>query len=372
MARIVQIIGSGRPGGGTTAVLSLSRLLAAEGNQVIIFTHKDSYLSEQAATAGLDKVGFDFSRRRRTVSIATRISQQLQRLDPAVVHAHGARAALPAALIPRRNGWRFVYTVHGFHFLQKPPILRQLARSAEALCISRADCTVLVSDGDFAIAQRLGLLRRSKEFRLIKNAVTVDCDHEQSDKLYDIGFLGRLDKIKNPLLLIDVLKALRPLRPTLCFIGGGELESALKARIDREVLGTQVTLHGECSRPEALRVAASCRVLVLPSHKEGHPVALLEAMHLGLPVVASDIPGIKEIVVDGETGYLVPALDIAAYVNRLTRLLADASLRHRMKENAQRRVQRDYSVSSMLDRHLEVYAQRRAYQRERVQENAWL
>jgi glycosyltransferase involved in cell wall biosynthesis len=371
MARIVQIIGTGRPGGGTTAVLSLSRLLAAQGNEVVIFTQENSYLLEQAAVARLDAVGLDFSRRRNTVRIAAHILRHLQQLKPTVVHAHGARAALPTALIPRRNAWQFVYTVHGFHFRLKPPILRRLARRAEVLCIARADCTVFVSDGDFSVATQCSLLRRSREHRIIKNAVSVDCDDVQADKVYDIGFLGRLHRQKNPLILIDILKALLPLRPTLCVIGGGELEGALQSRIDQEGLGNQVSLHGECSHREALRMASSCRVLVLPSREEGHPIALIEAMHLGLPAVASDIPGNNEIVVDGETGYLVPASDVAAYADRLTRLLSDADWRRRMKDNAQQRAVRDYSVSRLLDAHLEIYA-RREFARGHAPASVWL
>ena len=90
---------------------------------------------------------------------------------------------------------------------------------------------------------------------------------------------------------------------------------------------------------------SACNVLLLPSRSEGHPITLIEAMHLGLPAVASDISGSNEIIVDGETGYLVPAQDVPAYAERLTRLLADAALRRRMADNAQRRVlAEEYSV----------------------------
>jgi glycosyltransferase involved in cell wall biosynthesis len=126
-------------------------------------------------------------------------------LAPLAVHAHGARAALPTALAAR-GAWRFVYTVHGFHFPLKPPVVRQVARSAEAFCIARADCTVFVSDGDVALAMRSRLPPASGKFRLIKNAVDLECDVLDTSKRYDIGFAGRVHPQKNPLILVDILK----------------------------------------------------------------------------------------------------------------------------------------------------------------------
>jgi glycosyltransferase involved in cell wall biosynthesis len=356
MARVVQILADGRPGGGTTVVLNLSRQLAAQGTDIFIVTQRNSYLAAEASVAGLTVIELDFSSRIRTPLLAAQISSLLHQLDPSIVHAHGARAGLPVSLIPRRGARRFVYTVHGFHFLHKPPVLYRLARSAEAFCIARADCTVFVSDADFAISKGSHLLRRSRAQRVIKNAVTVDPSSMAGPKVYDIGFLGRLHSQKNPLLLIDILKAMRPLRPSLCVIGGGALETELRSRIIREGVDGQVTLCGECGRATALKILSSCRTLVFPSRWEGHPLALIEAMHLALPVVASDIPGNDEIVVEGETGYLVSKHDAGAYAHHLKRLLGDPVLRSSMATRAQRLATEDYSIGRMLGDHLDLYA----------------
>lgn len=200
MARIVQIVADGRPGGGTTAALGLSRLLAERGNDVSVFTQKDSYLLEQAAIFGLQPIGLDFSRRRRAISTGRYIGEQLKRLAPATVHAHGPRAALPAALIAR-GAWQFVYTVHGFQFRLKPPVASHMARSVEAFCIARADYTVFVSDADLSLAMRSRLLPKSGKFRVIKNAIDMNCGALPGAKRYDIGFVGRLHPQKNPLIL---------------------------------------------------------------------------------------------------------------------------------------------------------------------------
>jgi glycosyltransferase involved in cell wall biosynthesis len=255
----------------------------------------------------------------------------------------------------RPRSYRLVYTVHGFHYLAKPPGAFHLGRAAEAFCMRQADCTNFVSDGDRGIAQVHGLLGKARSHRTIKNAVTVEPGLGNAPKRHDIGFLGRLTYQKNPLVLVDILQALRPLKPTLCVIGGGVLEAELAARVAAAGLAGQVTITGEQGRADALRLAATCRTLLLPSRWEGHPIALIEAMHLGLPVVASDVAGNNEIVIPGETGFLAPLDDAGAYAAHLARLLGDPGLARQFSANALQRVARDYSTSKMVGEHMAMY-----------------
>ena len=355
MSRLIQILADGRPGGGTTAVLTLTRLLAEQASQMTIATQAHSYLAREAGAAGQVVAGFNFSRRSRTPQLSLELARLFRRSDPTVVHAHGARAALPAVLASMPMSHRFIYTVHGFHFPHKAGVARSLARAAEAFCISRADCTVFVSDADREIARSAGLLGRSQSHCVIKNAVFLEPAATVSRKLYDICFVGRLHPQKNPLILVDILKAMQPMRPTLCIVGGGELAGQLEARVHGEGFADQVLFKGECDRLQALQLLSSCRALVLPSLWEGHPITLVEAMHLGVPAVASDISGNDEIVRNDETGILVTPTDANAYSERLTRLLADDVLRARLAAAGMREADRQYSPKRLLDEYLQVY-----------------
>ncbi len=213
---------------------------------------------------------------------------------------------------------------------------------------------MLVSDADYAVAKRLHLLRLSRAQSVIKNAVSVN-GQMAIDKQYDIGFVGRLHFQKNPLILVDILKAMRPARPSLCVIGGGDLAEELETRLVQEGLREQVHLTGECDRTRALHLLSACRLMVLPSRWEGHPIALIEAMLLGIPAVASDISGNNEIVVDGQTGYLVPPTDVNGYADRLLELLEDDSLRARMEVDARAIAARDYSLDRMVTAYRAIY-----------------
>jgi hypothetical protein len=132
---ILEIVGDGSIGGGTTAVLNLAVGLADRGVSVAIATQRDSYLAAEAQAAGLRTLGLDFGRRRNTLRLAHALGQSLEEIGGGVVHAHGARAGLPAALIPRSRRTAFVYTVHGFHYANKPFGIRQVARSVERFCM---------------------------------------------------------------------------------------------------------------------------------------------------------------------------------------------------------------------------------------------
>jgi glycosyltransferase involved in cell wall biosynthesis len=355
VSKIVHILGEGRPGGGTTIVLGLSRALAASGHRVTIIAQSRSLLIEKAAAEGFEVREIDFARRSLAIVSAKKLAQQLRQLSPAIVHAHGARAGLPCALAVRRSAAKFIYSVQGFHFRHKPQPLQTLAWGAEAFCMSRADCTVLVSQGDRRIAEQSGLLNFARAWQVINNAVAVDPALREMPKAYDIGFLGRLHYQKNPLILVDILKALRPLTPSLCVIGGGDLAEDLRNRLATEKLLGQVALKGELGSADALCLLAKCRLLLLPSRWEGHPFVVMEAMQLGLPVVASNIPGTNEIVRDGKTGFLVSADDPTAFAERIAQLLQGPELIERMGREGQELAANECSVERMAQAHFQLY-----------------
>jgi glycosyltransferase involved in cell wall biosynthesis len=109
---------------------------------------------------------------------------------------------------------------------------------------------------------------------------------------------------------------------------------------------------------ELERLYARAAVVVLPSHREGLPLCVLEAMAHGRPVVASAVGGIPELVEDGVTGFLVPAGDVRALRAALDRLLADPVLRRRLGREARRRVAQRCSRDRVVAATMDVYAAR--------------
>ena len=352
---VLHLVGDGLAGGGTTIVLQLARGLAERGLSVTVGSQKESYILEQAAKQGLPVLPLDFTSRRNMVQITRALRSYLRAHPGTVVHAHGARAGLPASLLPGASHAGLFYTVHGFHYGDKPDGLRHLAMAAERFCISRADAVAFVSQHDAELAQKARLLPHGAVTRVIHNGAAPVPSVPQA-RTFDIAFLGRLHVQKNPSILPNILEALRPARPSLCIIGSGDLEPALRNQVERAGLQEQVTFLGALDHAGALAALAQARIMLLPSLWEGLPVSVLEAMHRGIPVVASDVPGTDELVIDGGTGYLVPTQDAQAYAERIARLLADAALRARFGAEAIMRAREHFTIDGQLTAHVAFYA----------------
>ncbi len=167
-------------------------------------------------------------------------------------------------------------------------------------------------------------------------------------------FVGRLVEKKGLAVLLEALRSV-PLGWSLDVVGDGPLRGELEAR----AAGLPVRFLGQATKDDLARSYAGCDLLVAPSvpaasgDQDGLPVALLEAMSAGCPVVASRLAGIDEAVVDGETGLLVPPGDAAALAAALTRLLGDRALRDRLGAAASARAD-DYSVAALGRRYTDL------------------
>jgi glycosyltransferase involved in cell wall biosynthesis len=357
--RVVHVNGDGRPGGGTTVVLNLASALATNGFESVIVGQHDSYLMDQARKTGCSAVGMDFGRRARSLRSALQVRRRLRELAPALLHVHGARAGPPIALSFEWTRIPTIYTVHGLHFHHKAGFGHAPGRAAESMCFRCARETVFVSEGDRKCAQREGILHHARRHSVLVNAVpplaTSIVAQAGGRKTHDIVFLGRLEPQKNPFLIADILVGLRPFRPSICIVGGGGLEGDLRRRIGSLGLAEQVTWCGPLEHDSALRQAALARLMLLPSLWEGHPLSVIEGMQLGLPVVASNVPGTDEIVVDGDTGYLVSSTDVGSYAARIRALLLDDRLRERMGKAAAMRIAAHFSYGEHVGRHVELY-----------------
>lgn len=170
-----------------------------------------------------------------------------------------------------------------------------------------------------------------------------------------IGAVGRLDAQKGHGVLLEALAKLRTRYPARCvIIGDGPKHAALEAQIRRLSLEKAVWLLGE--RDDVTAWLSSLDVFALPSLWEGLPNALLEAMGLGLPVVASAVDGIPEVVADGVNGLLVSPSQPTALAKRLAELAADPALRARLGQQAQRTVFERFSLARMIGEYEAVYA----------------
>jgi glycosyltransferase involved in cell wall biosynthesis len=167
-----------------------------------------------------------------------------------------------------------------------------------------------------------------------------------------VGAIGRLDEQKGVDRLVAAAEQTAQVH--LLLVGDGPERAALEARAAVLGLTDRVTVTGWTDR--ATDYLSSLDVLALSSDYEGLPLVVLEAMHAGLPVVASDVGSVAEAVAHEQTGLLVPAGDEAALAAALARLRDDPGLRHRLGEAGRRRAAEQFTVEQMVTGYLQVYA----------------
>lgn len=158
-------------------------------------------------------------------------------------------------------------------------------------------------------------------------------------------FVGVLDERKGIMTLVESARRIATKFPRLHYAvmgADGGLEEAVREAIGRHGLENRFALLGRIENPQPLMQGAD--LAVMPSVADSFPLVAHEAMHLGLPLVATDSGGVAELLEEGITGRLVPVGDAAAVANSLAELAQDEGLRRRMGEAARRRIRSRFSV----------------------------
>lgn len=252
-----------------------------------------------------------------------------------------------AAVVLHIHGGRFDAFLDGL-----PKSLLGLARWVAR----RANVVIALSESwQDRLTQRLPGAR----IAVIKNGVPVQTVSRRSSagEVVRILFLGKLSGDKG---VWEMLAAMPDVSPqAVLLLAGGDEEPGMRMQVEAAIrsrgLEHRVQLLGPVVGAAKADSLAKADIFVLPSHAEGLPVALLEAMAAGLPVVATPVGAIGSVVADGEHGRLVPVGDAKALSGALTALAEDPALRTRMGQAARARCTEVFSIESTVDAYMRVY-----------------
>jgi glycosyltransferase involved in cell wall biosynthesis len=282
---------------------------------------------------------------RATVALA-RLVRELQ---PDIVHLHSAKAGAIgrlASLRHRRPRWYF--SPHGLSFLQSssPGRVHGVYLALERLLALTPAAIIACSRSEGALVERY--LRRRP--LLVPNGIPLDVVPSHTacaGKGLRVGTAGRITPARHPELFVRIARRLTCEQLRFVWLGGGSPENeAMLAEA-----GVEVT--GWLPHAKLLEAMARLDIYLQPSRWEGLPVAVMEAMASGLPVVATDIVGNRDLVQHGRTGWLGASED--ELVEGVQRLADDAPLRLRCGSEARQRVQHEHSTDSMIRRLYEAY-----------------
>jgi glycosyltransferase involved in cell wall biosynthesis len=357
---ILHLSSTSGPGGAEMIVSRLAGALDRSRFRSVVCLYWPGWLKEQCERQGIEthvlEIGgmFDFGWVRNACRLVRREGISL-------IHAHEFTGNTYGSLVAKLAGVPLVATVHGKSYYSE-----QCKRRLAYRAVSRVATMVAVSeDLKRFITGTVGV--PAGRIKVIYNGQEILPQIRQEEKARlrgefglgenesVVGVVGSLYPVKGHEYLLAAVPQVLKTHPRTKFliVGRGDLDAPLKEEVKRAGLEKQVRFLG--FREDVAALLSLMDIFVLPSLSEGLSIALLEAMAAGIPVVATNVGGNPELVVDGETGYSVPPRDADALAAKLRLLLGDKCLAKKLGENGQKRVQQKFSLQAMADNYQELY-----------------
>jgi glycosyltransferase involved in cell wall biosynthesis len=361
--------GYGQP----TAVFLLARALQERGHEVTVASPPGSVLEQRSDHAGIETFSqARFLRLKNLLSTASDIRALRRHLisnRPDIIHTNGSQDTWAMALARRPLSPRIplVMSRHNSMLVHGGFSNRWLYGSAldHLVLTSSAIQTQYRSlvDQGVITAERMTVIHPPFDLAVFDRAYDRSLLHRELSLAPDtpiLGLVGRLHVDKGHRILIRALPAVLARHPRVhtVFIGSGESdeEAALKTEVTQAGLAERVTFLG--FRPDIADITASLTISVLPTTgTDSSPTVLKEALCLTVPVVAADTGGVREVIDDGETGYVVQKHDHDGLAQALIRLLDDPERSHAMAQEGARRVRERFSPQACAIRHEQLYKQ---------------
>jgi glycosyltransferase involved in cell wall biosynthesis len=357
--RIAHLIESDGPGGAERVVAQLAAGLQSGGAENVVFlpAHGEGWLAEQLRGSGVAIETFHVDRP-VSPSCARALTAAFRRHRITVAHSHEFSMAVYGAWAAWRSHVPHVITMHGGRYYAGRFRRRLALRTAVGL----SGKTVAVSAPlARALADDLSLSRSSVE--IIPNGVP----HRRPDRITLrqelrlppearlIVSVGNLYPVKGHAYLIDAMTRLAGRHPSLhvAIAGRGDLQDDLAAQACAAGIGHRLHLLGLRSDVSAILAAAD--IFVLPSVSEGLPLAVLEAMFAGCPIVASNVGEIATVLDEGQAGVLVEPANAPALAAAIDGLLNDPKRAATLGRRAASRAVAEYDLSRMVRRYASVY-----------------
>jgi glycosyltransferase involved in cell wall biosynthesis len=348
-------------GGAERQILLLLSHLAGGGHSAYLLCFHDRELAARARALGIPTLVLA-ARPALSLRNARLIGALLAREQIPVLHVHGYKAAAHALLARRHAAFSVVRTEHGGMEAQNANPLRNLKprlfRAVENLATRLLRGHVVYVTRD--LARQAAQQHAGVASSVIVNGVEPIGVHAPPPELargaghWNAVVVGRLEPVKGIEFAIRALaNACVPQRVRLWIVGDGPLRAELES-LARSLL-PEGRVHFAGFRRDAVSFIANADALLMPSLHEGLPYTLLEAIGAGVPVVASDVGGLAEVLVNERSALLVPVGDVAKLATAIARLATDQGLARALASHATETVGREHTAQKMGDAYLELY-----------------
>lgn len=369
-------------GGAQEYVFTLATGLPSDKYDVFVICGEGRALPDKLSEKNIRVIKLDTLRRDISIKNEWRNFLTLFRLikqeKPDVLHLNSPKAGGMGAVIGRLLGIKkIIYTAHGWSFNEnRAPIQKFLIMAFSWLTVMLCHKVIVIAEREKKQAQKMLFVSNNKII-LIRNGINkidfldretarkeliskaVFCNPDMTDLqravLDDSVWIGTIAELhKNKSLGYALLAVAKIKSPVVYFIlGEGEEREYLQKIIDQNMLQNKVFLVG--FMPNASKYLSAFDIFILPSIKEGLPYVLLEAGAAGIPIVASRVGGIPDIIENNHSGILTTPKDIGEIFRAVDYLMNNPDTAKTFGQNLKQKVEREFSASEMVENSIIIY-----------------
>lgn len=357
---ILHLIETSGPGGAETILMNLVESLDQKKYRSVVCLLEDGWLNTQLRERGIDTVIIPQRKGPAPDWIYKCVALVRQR-KISLLHAHEFAMNTYGSVVSRLTGVPIVTTVHGKNYYSE----KWRRRFAYRLVARQSRMVAVSDDIKSFLVTRVGI--KKENLVTIHNGIDLDAYFSAQETEAGrnggngvawrpvIGTVGNLYPVKGQTHLLKALPTVLKRFPDVtCLIAGrGELLGQLEAEAAELGIGGRVKFLG--LRHDIPQMLQDLDIFVLPSLSEGLPLSVLEAMAAGKPVVATDVGGVREAVINGHTGFLVPPENPQALSDKILSLLQHQDVAKSFGKAGRKRVEQFFSLKKMINQYEELY-----------------
>lgn len=362
--KVLFIITKSEIGGAQTHLMEVVRYMHHAGHDVLVVTGTTGWLTNELATIGVDyKILPDLVREinpAKDIKTINSICHILEDKQPDIIHCHSSKAGIVGRIAGAIKNIPAVFTAHGWAFTSGvSPAKRVIYAAIEHMMLVITRKVICVSEFDRQLA-KIWFLHNYNKIVTIHNGIVDKSFNSNIVREYSLPLklvsIARFSRQKNNMELIRAVEQINKLYSgslQLNMVGDGPLLSEAQAYVTSHKLENDVHFLG--SRTDVDDILNQNDIFCLISNYEGLPISIIEAMRAGMPIIASDVGGVNELVQDEVNGFLIPRGNISELVKKLEYILHNRELIKFMGAASREIYEKEYTAVQMNQKIHMVY-----------------
>ena len=362
--RILYVITKSEIGGAQTHLMEVVRYMHRDGHDVSVVTGTTGWLTNELAAIGVDyKILPDLVREinpAKDIKTINYICRIMEDKHPDIIHCHSSKAGIVGRIAGAIKNVPAVFTAHGWAFTSGvSPAKRIIYAAIEHIMLGITKRVICVSEFDRKLAKRW-FLHNYNRVITVHNGIADKKFSNSTVREYSLPLklvsVARFSHQKNNMELIRAVEQINKLYSgslQLNMVGDGPLLSEAQAYVESYKLEDDVHFLG--SRTDVDDILNQNDIFCLISNYEGLPISIIEAMRAEMPIIASDVGGVNELVQDGVNGLLIPRGNIFELVDKLKYILEHKDLIKSMGEASRKIYEEEYTADRMNQKILSIY-----------------